>query len=264
MNIIIKKVKLVAAPEPVFVGTRLTVVASDGQMTFKIVSAKKVADYPCIRVDWNDGIVDEIAGDISNLEHTYEKEGVYEIEIGDDITSLSIYSSTGSEAYLPMLVRLYSNSPSLTSLTANALRNAVNLVEFDLVETGITTLMVGTFAGCSSLRSVAWLPKGLTALGTNTFQNCTSLSTLPVLPVGLKALGIAHFRGCSGLQGRLDFPHVETLTYSSSGIGPFIECPGITEIHFSESHKESIQASIGWQKSQNLGAANATVFFDLL
>ena len=259
---IIKRVTIIAAPPPVFVGTRLTVIASEGHMTFKIVSARKVADRPCIRVDWNDGIVAEIAGDISNLEHTYEKEGVYEIEIGDDIASFTLTGSLPPASSV-MLVRVFSNAPSLTVLEYACFKSCANLVEIDLADSGVLEIPAAGFASCSSLRSLVGLPRGLTGFGTSTFMQCSALETLGEIPSGVKCLKTANFRLCTSLTGRLDFPHIETLDYPNAASAPFVGCTGITEIHFAESHMESIQASIGWQKSQNLGAANATVFFDL-
>ena len=259
---IIKRVTIIAAPPPPFVGTRLTVVASEGQMTFKVVSAKKIAERRCIRLDWNDGIVEEISGDISNLEHTYEKEGVYEIEIGDDIESFALSGSMPTPSS-SMLVRVFSNAPSLTVLEYACFKSCANLVEFDLADSGILEIPAAGFASCSSLRSLVGLPRGLTGFGTSAFLQCSALETLGEIPSGVKCLKTANFRLCTSLTERIDLPHIETLDYPNAASAPFVGCTGITEIHFAESHKESIQASIGWQKSQNLGAVNATVFFDL-
>ena len=241
MNITMK-VRVVASPlppPPTFTGTRLTVVAREGEMTFRIVNAKKAASRETVRVDWNDGIVDEIAGDISNLEHTYEEEGVYEIEIGDDIESLLLYKLSSVGGYKPRLAHLFSNATLLTQSPTSCFREAVNLVDFDLRDCGLTALGVMAFAQCPSLRSVAGLPRGLTSLGNVTFKDCT------------------------GLSGRIDLPQIETLDYVAAGGATFSGCTGIEEIHFAKAHEESIKASRGYAAAPTLGAANATVSFDL-
>lgn len=263
MNIIIKKVRVVAAPVPPFVGTRLTVVASEGQMTFKIVSARKIAERPAITVDWNDGCVERINGDINRLEHTYAQEGVYEIEIGDDITSFQFSGTSEAGEYKNMLVRLFSNAPSLVNLSVGCFANLANLVEVDLAGAGIAKFVSNTFNGCSSLVKVTGVPHDLTTLGGGIFKDCHALTTLAPLPAGVTSFANQTFANCIGLRGRLDFPHIRTLNYTTAANATFVGCDNIFEIHFSATHKESIMASHGYQMAQTLGAANASVSFDL-
>ena len=44
---------------------------------------------------------------------------------------------------------------------------------------------------------------------------------------------------------------------------PFFNCAGISEIHFAAANEEAVKASPAYHVDPHLGAANATLYFDL-
>lgn len=133
-----------------------------------------------------------------------------------------------------------------------------------------TYSMYETFNRCTSLETV-----DLSALQTitgesfyNTFNYCTSLTS-----VNLNSLeSITKQNACRGMFGNctaltsISFPSLKTVSNvgafgSSSSYYIFVNCTNLTEIHFREDMKATIEALTGY--SNKWGATNATIYFDL-
>lgn len=255
--------KTTLIPAPTFTGTRLAVRAEDGARTFAVNAATKAPGSEAIRVDWGDGTFDAVAGDIVRLTHDYAASGDYEVSISDDIASLAVVGSEDAAGCAAMIVRAQSNARALETLEAYCLKGCKNLAEIDFARSAVRTIGQAAFNACSGLVSAGEWPGGLVELGNTCFYNCTALASLRALPSGVTTLKNAVFGLCASIGGRVDLPGVANLAFSSAGVAPFKGCTGIEEIHFAKAHEESIKASRGYAVAPTLGAANATVAFDL-
>ena len=85
----------------------------------------------------------------------------------------------------------------------------------------------------------------------NYFDNITSIET--------RGLYYA-FYNCSGLTGSISFPQLTSI--GNDGLASaFDGCDGITELHFRADMQSIIESQSGY--SDNFGATNATIYFDL-
>lgn len=96
----------------------------------------------------------------------------------------------------------------------------------------------------------------LDRLGTVCFSNATNMRIFTSEEAAVRSIGINAFQDCASLMGRLNFPYAEEIASSA-----FNGATGITELHFSAAHEETIKALPGFDTA--FGAANATVIFDL-
>jgi len=130
---------------------------------------------------------------------------------------------------------LVSGSPTTSACTVYA--PCVLNVRSDA--TALTSFNVASFHSCANLVSFDAERAGITRLTANLFKNCTSLTS----PIRLPSV--------SGITG-------------SAGAQPFAGCTGLREIHFSAQHEEALRATACYRNDPHLGAANATVSFDLV
>lgn len=263
MQIIIRKAIIVHSPAPPFVGTRLTVKATPDCREFVIMSGNVARESESIRVEWGDGRVDTVTDVISALAHVYEADGEYVISISDDVNLLGVINGSAGTGNAKMLTHVFSNAQKLTNFRPSCFAGATNLEDFDLVDTLVSTFGSKLFYGCTSLRSTGdkW-PKRLTTLGVQTFAECTGLEVI-TLPVTCRSLSTSDFSNCTGLKGRIDLPGIAMINSTTAANAPFCGCTGITEVHFSAANEAQIRASGGFIAAPNLGAENATIFFDL-
>lgn len=112
---------------------------------------------------------------------------------------------------------------SIVALT-RTFQGCTGLASIDL-PANVTTL-TGTFDGCTSLTTVG-LPAGLTQIGADTFAGCTGLLNIDFLPDGLLLIGDRAFRNCSGVT-ELALP----TTLISIGLSAFENCTGLSELAF--------------------------------
>lgn len=77
---------------------------------------------------------------------------------------------------------LYLNNAEITSLS---------------IPSGVTEIKLGTFAGCSSFKSVTF-PTTLSTIGYEAFMDCSGLTELTI-PDNVQTIGFAAFGGCTGL-----------------------------------------------------------------
>ena len=96
----------------------------------------------------------------------------------------------------------------------------------------------------------------LTALGKDCLHGATNLIGFNCEGSELGTIAANSFADCSSLFGRVDLPTVVALAGNA-----FINCPGITELHFSEANEAAISALSGY--ATKFGAENATISFDL-
>ena len=162
MNIIVKKVRLVAAPEPAFVGTRLGVEVPPEMAGFGIYSATLAEGSTGITVDWGDDTPPQfVTSDDFPLVHTYAAAGRYEIRLSDDIAALAVSAATSSAvgAYMPFLIDVEMSAKRLVELAHLCFYECVNLVEFTAPDNNIAKIGRIAFMDCGKLVSPICLPR---------------------------------------------------------------------------------------------------------
>lgn len=214
MNVITITAKVVAPPQPAFVGSLMTTHATDECMEADISAAEFADGFDTLTVDWGDGCI-TTHQELRWIYHEYAEEGTYVVKIPDVLKKLELSFPAKSEAF---------GALSMVAFTTNA----KNLKELDS----------GCFAFCGNLTTVDFRDGALEKIGSKTFRDCTSLS------------------------GRLDFPHVKEITGSNVN-QPFQGCEQIREIHFAAANEAAVKATSAYHYDPHLGAANATLFFDL-
>ena len=112
----------------------------------------------------------------------------------------------------------------------NGFQNNVTITSFDEFKffTGVTSIGVKAFSGCSSLTSIT-IPEGVTSIGETTFWGCSGLTSITI-PESVTSIGGYAFYGCSGLTS-ITIP--ESVT--SIGDEAFRSCSSLTVIHFASS-----------------------------
>ena len=243
MIIINKTVRLVAAPVPPFVGTRIGISVPDDSLDWGIKAATLADGADFVTVSWGDGSEAMLGADIADLVHTYPRGGAYEVRISDGISTLQVSSAADSafcKTYAPMVTSFVSDAQRLATINPQSFRNAVSMREMDLSESGIVQFRPLAFMDCLSLTSLAGLPRSLQTIF------CTA------------------FSGSVNIAGRVDFPSAKTISGNvSTGKNLFSGCNGITEIHFAAENEETVKSSSAYRNDPKLGAPNAEVLFDL-
>ena len=132
MIIINKTVRLVAAPEPPFVGTEIEIAATDASLVFGMSAIALAEGSESFTVDWGDGSHDTFTADAENITHTYPAPGRYIVRVTDDAVSIKVSGNATSggeyyETYAPMVRSVKSNGEKFTTLVANSWRHCTNL-----------------------------------------------------------------------------------------------------------------------------------------
>jgi len=141
-----------------------------------------------VYVDWGDGTMDEVDGNVSQLAHEYSSAGTFRVRITDNITS-----------FAPS----YNNSTwySTTSQNRYTFKNVVR------AGSRCASMPTYAFFYCTALSSIDFLGSswtGLTSLPNYAFYYCTGLTQLSSLPARIKTLGSYCFQYCAGLTGVQD------------------------------------------------------------
>lgn len=244
MITIIKKVRLVAADEAPFIGTKITIAAPDQNLLWGIKAGSLSPDSTAVTINWGDGQITVLGSDIQDTVHTYPKGGVYEVRISDDITTLQPSGPEGNvfcDNYAPMISAVYSNAQKLAAINPQAFRNALNLKRLEMSDCGVTLIRPLAFSNCLALESLAGLPRVLATIFSSAFYNSVNIA------------------------GRIDLPAVNSVSgaVTSNNRNLFAGCAGITEIHFAAASEENIKTSSAYRNDPQFGAPNAAVLFDL-
>jgi hypothetical protein len=92
------------------------------------------------------------------------------------------------------------------------------------IQSGVTSIGVSAFRGCSGLTGALTIPEGVTSISDNAFYGCSGLTGSLTIPAGVTSIGPGAFQSCSGLTGALTIPSSVT----SIGNGAFTSCSGLT------------------------------------
>lgn len=176
-----------------------------------IYSATRYSSASAIVVDWGDGNVEAIEGNISQLVHEYSSVGVFYVKISN-----------------------ISNFAASTSNSTWYGTTSQNRYTFkDIVKTGskCTTMPNAAFYYCTALSSINFLSSyftDLTSIPPSAFYYCSSITTnLQSLPARIKTLGGSAFRYCTGLTGIQDLRNTGLTSFTNTYV--FANCTGVKE-----------------------------------
>ena len=158
---------------------------------------------------------------------------------GDNVTwtladGVLTISGTGAMKYYTSYsnVPWYSLRDQITSVTVEsgvttigiyAFYGCTNLTSVTIPE-GVTSIGNYAFYKCTSLTGIT-LPEGVTSVGNYAFYNCTSLTSV-ILPDGVTTIGNYAFSGCSKLTS-ITLPDSVT----SIGVRAFASCSSLSELN---------------------------------
>ena len=193
MTVITKKVRLMAAPEPPFVGTTLKVKVEGDDLTFGIGTGTLASGHESISVDWGDGQRESFEK-ITKATHTYAKAGTYEIGLSDDVGILIVTGLIFPE-HAPKIIAVKSNAQSFSYFGDSSFADCANLHEVDVRESTMNNLLGRQFKDCVSLSGELFFPKVARINGSN---------------------ASAPFCGCTGGITAIHFASVNQATITSS------------------------------------------------
>ena len=106
--------------------------------------------------------------------------------------------------------------------------------------------------------------KTLIRIAAHAFDNAVNMKCFDVSESSINAILVAAFKNCRALEGELRFPLVANINGDTANL-PFQGCEKINAIRFSASRKEVLLSRAVFKEweTTHLGAANATVLFDL-
>lgn len=235
---LICKTTLLAATPP-FVGTEVLIRPTPEQLTWSIYSMSLKDGVSSVDVECGDGTsVTLKAGE--KFIHTYPSPGIYRVRIADGVRVFSPTFKPNAQycqTYAPLVQSVKINTPSITSIVAGSFKNCCNMATLDLRNTS------------------------LVSIPSEAFRDCHALASFDGLPPTITKIYDAAFRSCRSVSGRVDFPSVAEIVATTADAAPFLDCPGITELHFPATSATTITAHPLY--SVSFGAENAAVYCDL-
>lgn len=175
------KAKLVTAPKPPFVGTRIGIALDDpGSLTWGIFALTLAEGHAGAVVDWGDGTCTELA-ESGQPTHDYAKAGEYEILISDDVSSLRCSTKSATSefrtVYAPMIREFRTTAAALRAIADCCFHDATSLRAFQGAATGPHTLGQRAFYNCKSLSGRLDLP-GAGDIASTAFSGCSGITEL--------------------------------------------------------------------------------------
>ncbi len=185
MNIIIRKVRVLAAPEPVFVGTTCVFAPTAEALSAGIYGGTLAWGHEAATVDWGDGTVERVTS-ILKLAHTYARPGLYTARISDDLSELRMSMPRNNIDFViecaGQLHSVVSNATLLTDLGSGCFAFCRNLVSLDISQTNVSVLPNAVCRDCASLSGRVYFPNVTDLVGQSVgympFDGCTSLSEI--------------------------------------------------------------------------------------
>ena len=158
-------------------GTEYVAVATSSYKKTGIYSATRYNAASAVYVDWGDGSMDEVDGNISQLAHEYASAGTYHVKITNNVSNFAASYANGT----------WYNTTSQNRYTFK-----------DIVKTGsrCTSMPTYAFYYCAALSSIDFLSScwtSMTSLPGYAFCYCSGLTQLSRLPARIKTLGLYCF-----------------------------------------------------------------------
>ena len=192
-----------------------------------IYSAERNKASKPVKIDWGDGTVETVDGNISQKTHTYDSVSEFTVKVSNiktfaaNANNGTWYSTTSQNRYT--LKELVNLNKAVTSIGDHAFFNCANLVDMTIPD-NVTSIGDHAFQGCSGLTSVT-IPDSVTSIGVNAFTNCKGLMSI-IIGDGVTSIGQYAFESCSGLTN-------VTIGNGMASIGrdAFYECTSTTDVY---------------------------------
>ena len=196
-----------------------------------IYAANRYSSTSAVYVDWGDGNVEKINGNISQLSHSYANAGIYTVKVSNNLTSFAPsysnntwYNTTSQNRYtFKSMVKTGSRMTSTNAMPSNAFYYCISLSSIDWLSscyTGLTALPPYAFYQCQGITSLSSLPSRIKSLGNYAFYYCTGLTGIQDLrSTGLTSLyNTGVFQYCTNVK---EWKLPSTLTETQFGYGAF-------------------------------------------
>ena len=212
MNIIIRKVRVLAAPEPPFIGTRIRIKLDDpASLTWGVKNLTLAAGRDKAIIEWGDETRSELTAS-GELTHGYAAPGEYEVRISDDILSMAFSAKSSTSPfhviYAPMIREFHTTALQLKDLAISCFIDASQLSLFSCEGSGLRTLAAHAFAFCPSLVGRVEL-HGITEVSEYSFANSSGITELHFSKVNESAIKSLPDWKSSG--GKFGAPNAESF-----------------------------------------------------
>ena len=186
-------------------------------------------DIQTYKLDWGDGSdIEEITKSDWYI-HTYEKKGIYDINVWDlpqntilKPKSLSSYSNSNNWTNI-FTYPLDNPKTNGGSGYAEITNNEVYYITHILIGKNIKNIYNRAFYGCNRLQNIV-IPDSVTSIGDYAFNSCTKLTSITI-PNSVTSIGDKAFYNCSSLTS-ITIPNSVT----SIGNNVFYGCTSLTSI----------------------------------
>ena len=123
--------------------------------------------------------------------------------LGGDSAKVTGYKSGQSPTAIdiPSRVKIDGKVYNVTSIGIGAFDGCSSLKSIKIPES-VTSIENGAFKNCSSLKSIK-IPEGVTSIGDEAFDGCSSLKNIKI-PEGVTSIGYYAFEGCKNLDVVID------------------------------------------------------------
>ena len=189
-----------------------------------IYSAERNDASKPIIIDWGDGTVEQVDGDVSQKVHEDTSTGTFNVTI-ENIKSYAAsntnyiwYMETSQNQYT--LKEVVSMPNSVKSIGNYAFYTCANLTHVT-IGNSVTSIGDRAFATCNKLMSVTF-PESMTSIGDWAFLGCRGLTSV-VIGNGVTSIGSRAFDECRNLMsftvgdGNVNYKSVNGLLLSKDG-----------------------------------------------
>lgn len=162
-------------------------------------------------VDWGDGSIDVVYGNISQLVHTYSSNGTFTVQVNNNISSFALsadnstwYGTTSQNRYTVKKVTAIGSN--VTSIPTYAF-NYCSAMTDAILPTTISSVPNYCFNYCQALKGIT-IPSNYTSIGQYAFYYCNSSSfTSVTIPASITSIGSYGFGYCQ---------YLHSITFESS------------------------------------------------
>lgn len=167
-----------------------------------IYAANRYSSSDPIAVDWGDGTMDVVYGNISQLAHTYPSATTYTVKISDNISTFcpsygnsTWYQTTSQNQYT--FKKVLTLSSKVTQLSQYAFYYCSAMTDA-IIPSGATSIPNYCFYCCQQLKSsTVQLPSTVTSIGSCAFYLCTSSNFSSItIPSACTSIGTQAFQQC--------------------------------------------------------------------
>lgn len=186
-----------------------------------IYSAERDDTTKPIVIDWGDGTVENISGDISQKVHEYTSIGTFNVTV-ENIksyapSSSSTFQLTSQNQYT--LKEIVTMPSSMTSLDTYAFFKCISLTSVT-IGNSVTSIGYQSFYQCNELASVT-IPNSVTSIGTYAFYQCYALTSITI-PDSVTTINDSAFVECTNLSHVIIGSGISTIRATVFGNTPLL------------------------------------------